>query len=157
MGFIPRTALWLVAHALPWYKLTGQGLHITPSDNIAMLRALAADPLVIKATRADAVWGVVNLMDTAYAAAPRAVPPVLMLYGDKDEIIPRAPSLDVMRALRQDPRNRVGIYPDGYHMLLRDLNGEKIMADIVAWMTDHQAPLPSGADAHAAEELAKEE
>ena len=75
MGFVPRTALWLVAHALPWYKLTGEGLNITPSDNIPMLRALAADPLVIKATRADAVWGVVNLMDRAYAAAPDVASP----------------------------------------------------------------------------------
>ncbi len=154
MGLIPKAALWFVAHVLPWYKLTGQGLQITPSDNVAMLRALAADPLVIKATRADAVWGVVNLMDRAFDAAPHVAPPVLMLYGDKDEIIPKDPTFDVMRALPKGDGDKIGIYPDGYHMLLRDLNGEKIMADIVAWMHDHSAPLPSGADAHAVDVLA---
>ena len=41
-SLIPKAALWFVAHVLPWYKLTGQGLQITPSDNVAMLRALAA-------------------------------------------------------------------------------------------------------------------
>jgi alpha-beta hydrolase superfamily lysophospholipase len=157
MGFVPRTALWLVAHALPWYKLTGEGLNITPSDNIPMLRALAADPLVIKATRADAVWGVVNLMDRAYAAAPDVASPVLMLYGDKDEIIPREPSLGVMRKLPKGGGNKLGIYPNGYHMLLRDLEGETVMKDIVAWIADHDAPLPSGADRLAAGKLAKAE
>ncbi len=157
MGLIPRAALWIVAHTLPWYKLTGQGLNITPSDNVAMLRKLAADPLVIKATRADAVWGVVNLMDRAYADARKMAPPVLMLYGEKDQIIPKDPALDVMRDLARnaDKGNRVALYPNGYHMLLRDLNGRKIMADIVSWMIDRAAPLPSGADENAARALAK--
>ena len=32
----------------------------------------------------------------------------------------------------------------GYHMLLRDLDAEPVLADIAAWITDPAAPLPSG-------------
>ncbi|MEJ0071173.1 MAG: hypothetical protein WDO24_23270 [Pseudomonadota bacterium] len=35
------------------------------SDNIPMLRAFSADPLVLKASRADAVSGLVDLMSAA--------------------------------------------------------------------------------------------
>ena len=34
-----------------------------------------------------------------------------MLYGDKDEIIPREPSLGVMRKLPKGGGNKLGIYP----------------------------------------------
>ena len=37
-----RAALWLSAHTLPWLHVSGEGLKIWPSDNIPMLRALAA-------------------------------------------------------------------------------------------------------------------
>ncbi len=52
-----RVVLWLTAHTMPGLTVSGRGVvHIWPSDNIAMLRAYARDPLVQKATRADAVW-----------------------------------------------------------------------------------------------------
>ena len=53
----------------PALKLTGRGLGVMASDNIEMLRALGADPLFIKATRVDAIAGLVALMDSG--AAPR--------------------------------------------------------------------------------------
>jgi acylglycerol lipase len=34
-----------------------------------MLRKFSRDPLVIKATRTDAIWGLANLMDDARVAA----------------------------------------------------------------------------------------
>ena len=59
-----RVVLWLAAHILPGMHASGRGVvHIWPSDNIPMLRAYSRDPLVQKDTRADAVWGLVNLMD----------------------------------------------------------------------------------------------
>ena len=36
------------------------------------------------------------------------------------------------------------LYDTGYHMLLRDLDAEPVLADIAAWITDRDAPLPSG-------------
>jgi alpha-beta hydrolase superfamily lysophospholipase len=145
MSIFEKGALWLTAHTVPWFRLSAKGLEITPSDNIEMLRALSRDPLVIKETRADAVWGLVNLMDEAYADAGKVRGPVLMQYGSNDEIIPKAPSFEVMRRLGPG-RTRIAYYETGYHMLLRDLAGPVVIGDIAAWIADRNAPLPSNAD-----------
>jgi alpha-beta hydrolase superfamily lysophospholipase len=152
MNIFEKGALWLVAHTVPWFLLSASGLEITPCDNIEILRELARDPLVIKETRADAVWGVVNLMDQAYGDAKRMKGPVLMQYGKRDEIIPKEPSFEVMRRLHGDDA-RIAYYENGYHMLLRDLNGSKVIADIAAWIDNRQAALPSKADQVAQELL----
>jgi alpha-beta hydrolase superfamily lysophospholipase len=137
-----RVALWLTAHTMPWLKLSGKGLHIWPSDNIPMLRKLAADPLFQKKTRADAVWGLVNLMDSARKAAEHltATPPILFLYGAKDQIIPAAPTKAVVKALGS--RAEVHEYPNGYHMLLRDLDGPDVWKDVVRWIQKTTAGMP---------------
>jgi Lysophospholipase len=135
MPWYYRAALWLTAHTMPGLTLSGKGLKIWPSDNIEMLRENARDPLFQKTTRADAVWGLVNLMDEA-RAAPAALsspPPILLLYGEKDQIIPRPPTEAVVKAL--GARAEVHVYPNGYHMLLRDLHGDTVWKDIIAFVT----------------------
>jgi alpha-beta hydrolase superfamily lysophospholipase len=139
-----RLVLWLAVHTAPGEIVTGRGLNITPSDNIEMLRELGRDPLVIKSTRIDAVYGLVGLMDRALAAAPEIKLPLLVLYGEKDEIIPRRPTAAM--AARLSDAARLAVYPDGYHMVLRDLAAETVWADVGAWIADPQAPLPSGAE-----------
>ena len=158
-GPIQTGALWLAAHTVPWAELTGQGLNIHPSDNIAMLRELGHDPLVIKETRVDAVYGLVNLMDLAYDAAPRLRGRVLVLYGSREDIMPGSAVLATLRRLPAEPgrRPRIALYPKGYHMLLRDLDATAVRADIVAWIADPAAPLPSGGDALAARVLATDD
>jgi alpha-beta hydrolase superfamily lysophospholipase len=146
MNPFQRGLLWLLSHTMPWLTLTGQGLKIKPSDNEAMLRALSRDPKVIKRTRVDAIKGLVDLMDAAYASAPALKGPLLMLYGRRDEIIPEGPSFEVLAVLRAKAGARVALYDDGYHMLLRDLAAEAPWRDIVAWIADADRPLPSGAD-----------
>lgn len=142
LNLVYRTALWLGAHTLPGQVLTGRGLNIMPSDNIEMLRALAADPLVIKETRVDTVYGLVSLMEEAFMAAPAADLPVLLLYGARDEIVP--PDAVRSMAASMSAPMKVVFYENGYHMLLRDLQAEKVWADIEAWLVDPSAPLPSG-------------
>ena len=142
MNPLQRAALWLVAHSAPGLKLSGRGLGITASDNEAMLRALGEDPLVLRAARADAVWGLTNLMDRALAAAPALTLPVLVLYGEHDEIIPRRPTCRMLATLAASAR--VAVYPNGYHMLTRDLEAKVVLEDLAAWLADPQAPLPSG-------------
>jgi len=153
MNPLQRAALWLFAHTIPWFTLTGQGLRITPSDNIEMLRRLGKDPKIIKRTRIDTLWGLVDLMDAALAAAPRIELPALVLYGLRDEVIPAGPTLEALGLLSRDTTRR-GIYRGGYHMLLRDLKAKAAWGDIAAWIADRRKPLPSGAD-KAAEELLK--
>jgi hypothetical protein len=48
---------------------------------------------------------------------------------------------------------RIGLYAEGYHMLLRDLEAPTVLSDLEAWIADHRAPLPSGADRAASEQL----
>ena len=139
-----RAALEFVAHTIPWATATGRGFKVRPSDNIEMLRALGRDPLVIKETRFDAVYGLVTLMDDALEAAPRLPVPALVLYGNTEDLIPRNGREVLLDALPADGDWRLAEYAKGYHMLLRDLNAEQVMADIVAWSADPSAPLPSG-------------
>jgi len=151
MNAIERGLLWLAANTVPGLPMTVEAIEIRPSDNIAMLRRLARDPLVIHETRVDAVKGLVDLMDAAFAAGPRlAGRPVLMLYGQRDDLVPENPSLAVMRTLLAHPGARAALYENGHHMLLRDLAAETVWRDIAAWVADKTAPLPSGADARAA-------
>ena len=137
-----RATLWTVAHVAPWYYLTGEGLRLWPSDNIEMLRALGRDKLMIRETRVDAIYGLVTLMDDAFAAASEVDCPTLVLFGDKDEIVPVEPVEAVIQQLKGP--TRFVRYAQGWHMLLRDLQRERVYADMAAWSKDGNAALPSG-------------
>jgi acylglycerol lipase len=136
MPFYQRWALWIGVHTFPSSTLTGRGLNILPSDNIPMLRALSRDPKVIKATRIDAIWGLANLMDAALDAAPEFRTPALILYGAKDELITEKPMKAMLNRLPEDAAERHIIirYEQGYHMILRDLQAERVWRDIVDWI-----------------------
>ncbi|MGB8275413.1 MAG: lysophospholipase [Alphaproteobacteria bacterium] len=148
--------LWIGAHTVPWLTLTGRGLHVRASDNDEMLRALSRDPLVIKETRVDTIYGLADLMDAAMDAAKDLPVPALVLYGEHDEVIPRDPVIAMLHRLpaQENPRLRVAFYSTGYHMLLRDLHADKVIADVASWIGNAGAPLPSGADAAAHQALA---
>lgn len=137
-----RAGLWLWAHLAPGHLLSGRGLDRLASDNIPMLRALGKDPLVIKRTRVDALYGLTRTMGAALRAAPRIETPVLLLYGAHDEIIPASAVADMVREMPLPPR--IALYPNGWHMLLRDCQARVVWRDIAAWIADPAAPLPSG-------------
>ena len=142
-----RAGLWFLAHTVPGMKVTGRGIRRHPSDNIEMLRKLARDPKVIKRTRVDALYGLVNLMDAALAAAPKLPDRTLVLLGKQEDIIPSA-AMAALRARLPHDRCMVRLaqYDSGYHMLLRDLQAERVLRDVVAWIGNPQAALPSGAE-----------
>jgi pimeloyl-ACP methyl ester carboxylesterase len=152
MPAVQSGSLWLSAHTIPWYPLTGQGLRVQASDNLAMLRRLAKDKLILRRFRVDLVWGLVNAMDRATLAASRIRHPSLFLYGLRDELVPLGPTRRTLLTVPPAKR-RVATYPNGYHMLLRDLRGAEVVADIAAWLLDPSAPLPSGADGSGIEAL----
>ena len=139
-----RVALFMAAHLWPGLVLSNSAashvVTIVPSDNIEMLRALGRDPLFQKKTRADTLFGLVNLMDEARTAPARLKnpPPILFLYGAKDQIIPAAPTKAVIAAL--DGKADVHRYANGYHMLLRDLDRALPQQDAADWMFHHIAP-----------------
>ncbi|RQW84320.1 MAG: alpha/beta hydrolase [Methylococcus sp.] len=144
MPWYQRAVLALFSATLPDLELTGSGLKIQASDNIAMLRALGRDPLVIKGTRVDAIEGLANLMDLAQARAPRLRIPTLVLYGERDQVIPRPPIDALLAKLPRRPDSRMAIYPQGYHLLLRDLQARLPLEDMLGWIADRNARLKSG-------------
>lgn len=146
MPFYQRWALWLLAHTMPWGIVSGQSLDITPSDNEEMLEKLGKDPLVIKESRIDTVYGLTNLMDAAYDAAAYFNAKVLFLYGKKDEIIPSAPMAKVFKKRfngQFSQTQRFIVYENGYHMLLRDLQAEVVWQDIFSWLGNSSVKFPS--------------
>lgn len=150
MNVFERAGLWL-AGLVPSMQFSRRTLpiEVEASDNIPMLRALGRDPLVIKETRADTLNGLVDLMGAALDAGRRLTIPTLVLYGRKDEIVPRGPVarfVEELPAASDRTRQRVALYPQGYHMLLRDLDGGLVVADVAAWLRHPVEPLPSHAD-----------
>lgn len=160
MNAVMRAGLWFVAHTIPVVPFQGGVGGIVASDNPAALRRLGRDPLVIRNTRVDAAVGLVDLMDAAVAAMPaccrgafgRPVP-TLVLVGAQDRVVPQHASRAALARLLPG-RVRLGIYPSGYHLLLADRNREAVAQDVLAFLTDPAAPLPSGADGHAGDWLA---
>lgn len=129
-----KVALMLSAHVAPGWRVSGKNVDVHPSDNYDALVAMARDPLVIKKTRVDAVFGLVELMEDALDSAADVSVPVFVLYGRNDDIIKRKP---IRRLRRNLPSNHVyRLYPNGFHMLLKDLCRASVIRDIRAFVLD---------------------
>ena len=90
------------------------------------------------------MYGLTNLMDSALTRAQQLRLPTLVQYGEHDQVIPKQPTL--LMLAKMPATTRKAFYQNGYHMLLRDVQGEKPLADIVAWIADCHQPLPYGTD-----------
>jgi alpha-beta hydrolase superfamily lysophospholipase len=134
MPMLYRVALWTAAHTLPNMHLSGSGLKIWASDNIEILRQNGKDPLFQKNANVGAIYGLTNLMDEARQAPAHLnnPPPILLMYGGNDQVIPNKPTDAVAAAL--GARAEVHKYPDGYHMLFRDLHAEPRWKDMADWV-----------------------
>lgn len=148
MPFVFPPGMWVLAHTVPGYRWHLTDLQKTFTDNPDVVRGLASDPKVLQDLRFDSLYGLFDLMDKAYAAAPHVRVPVLLLHGDKDALIPRSPIEDVARALPANLK-RFAVYERGWHILYRDLQAEIVHRDVAAWVANRAAPLPSGADQNA--------
>ncbi len=142
-----RAALWLAATVAP--NLTASrpppGIRIVPTDNMEAWDSLSRNPLSLRSTRFGSMQGLLDLMDSALAAAPALRAPALFLYGGKDMLIPAAATRATWNALPPG-QARLAFYPTGYHLLPRDLERATPIGDIIAWIRNPSAPLPSGAD-----------
>ena len=143
-----RVALWLAARVAPGKVITPPRWltgHISPTDNIDELRSMGRDPLMVWGARFDALYGLVDTMQTAQDETGQIRGPVLYLYGAHDQIIPKGATA---KALVHYPRqDRTAYYANGWHLLLRDRQAQNVWADILSFIKDPDAPLPSGAPA----------
>lgn len=153
MPWYQTSLLWLLSHTVPDMTFTGESVGVQASDNIKMLRQLGKDPLVIKATRVETIHGLTDLMDEATRHANDLPKRTLMLYGEKDELIPKAPTYSFFKQALNNQEKTVAIYADGYHLLLRDLNAKTTWQDISSWILQTDKNLPSGADNYAKQTL----
>ena len=150
MALPVRGALWAAFAVAPGWKLTGTEvpLEIAASDNRDALLRLAHDPLTLRGATVRTLRGLVDLMDSAQAAARNLPPNTLLLNGRRDQVIPQQAIAAAWA--KTPPGVRRAMYLNGYHLLLRDLDRALVEADVLAWLDDAQAWLPSGADINAA-------
>ena len=149
MPWYQTTLLWLFAHTIPWMTFSGEGVGATLTDNREMMREFDNDPFVLRQTRVEALHGLTDLMDSAFENASQLGGKILLLYGEKDEIIPKTAINAFLQGLYSsgDSGKTVIFYPDGYHLLLRDLKADIIWEDIVTWvLSDGAKTLPSNAN-----------
>lgn len=146
VGAAARAGAWFFAHTIPWLPSGPTSIDFQPSDNKEMLRKYANDPKVLRQHRLDMGWGLLDLMDRAKSATATIDVPYLLLYGAKDRLVPEGPMRAAIGQMPVRPDARIAVYPKGYHMLLRDLDAAKPQADVLAWIADKTARLPSGAD-----------
>jgi alpha-beta hydrolase superfamily lysophospholipase len=141
-----KTLLWLAANFTaskvytPPRWLTDR---IYPTDNREELVAMGRDRLMIWGARSDTLYGLVKLMDHAAGAVGDDHLPTLYLYGAKDDIIPRNAAFAAVKGLK--PSDRSAYYEAGHHLLTRDRQRAVVIGDILAFLRDPQAPLPSNA------------
>ena len=136
-----RWALALAVRIAPSWTPTGESLEIKPTDNIEALKEMSRDELVIKETRIDAIYGLTNLMDQALEASGKIKTlPSLILYGKNDEVIPADPTCDMLaRFNASNGEVNFQLYPNGYHMLTRDLQADVVFEDVYRWISSATA------------------
>ncbi|MDP2048953.1 MAG: alpha/beta fold hydrolase [Cypionkella sp.] len=141
-------ALWIAARAMgdravdpPKWAVRDR----LASDNIVELLRNGRDPNSIISTRFDALYGLVDLMETASQGLGDVRAPTLLLYGAHDNVIQQGPMRLALRQAGPRPGLRTAWYPDGWHLLNRDLQAESVYRDVEAWLRDRAGPLPSNA------------
>lgn len=148
-------AVW-GAQSMPWYQrlslqfmnavapdmtFTGRGvqsLGITPTNDIEVSRELGRDPLFIKATRVSSLAGLTALMGRAQSLNSHPPQRSLVLYGLRDRIIPPMPVCDWLTQLNAAgaPGTAIDfvVYPEGWHLLTRQLQTREVMQDLHHWL-----------------------
>ena len=141
-----RALLWLATHTAPGKVITPPGWlarRVYPSDNRDELIAMGRDPLMIWGARTDALYGLVSTMQRAQDGVGALRAPTLYLYGVHDPIIPRGAARKAVRKL--PPTARTACYLNGWHLLTRDHEGPLVWRDVLAFVRDPTAALPSHA------------
>lgn len=155
MPWYQRFGIWAGARLAPGFTISSKNYDIPPSDNPAVLADAANDPLVIGETRLDHLDALTDLMEAGQRAAPHVRHRALLLYGLRDVMMPRRPMIALFErwpAGRGD-NFRYALYPDGYHVLLRDRQRVVVWNDVVSWMLRPLAALPSGFERQRAQVL----
>jgi alpha-beta hydrolase superfamily lysophospholipase len=143
-----KTLLWLsarLAPARPVMPPEWLSSAVQPSDNLEELQAMGRDPQMIWGARPDTLFGLVSLMEAASRNIGLVQAPIAYLYGARDQVIPRAPSLAAAARIKSSDRS--AWYGEGYHLLIRDRQREIVIRDVASLVLYPDRPLPSRAAA----------
>ena len=151
MPWFQRAGLQMMNAVAPNFTFSGRGvraLGIKPTDDPEVARDLSRDPLFIKETRVSSLVGVTDLMGQALHHPMSFPAPTLVLYGLNDRIIPHAPICSWLSRLDVESASLPGhvqflIYPEGWHLLTRQLRATEVIRDITQWMRSSTLPKPS--------------
>lgn len=144
-----RTSLWFAAHTLGDVSVEPPEFvvrHILASDNMLELVRNGRDPDSILSTRFDTLYGLVGLMQTASESLGRLNRPTLLMYGAHDQVVEKGPMRRALAKAGDAPNLTTAWYPEGRHLLNRDLGAEVVYRDVLSFALDPSAPLPSGAE-----------
>jgi len=138
---------WIAPGARPQQSSAHHFVDIRITDDRRILALQARDEQILRAVRLDMVYALVDMMSAAVERIDALPPATLILYGEKDDLVPRSAACAMLARLadRAAPRPRLALYDDGYHYLLRDRQRPRTIADLVAWLGTTGATLPSGA------------
>lgn len=134
MPALYRVSLNAAALLAPGKTLTGERAGRQATDNIPLIREMINDPLVIKETRIDAVRGVVRLMGRGWDASNEVGGRILVLTGEKDEIVPVKTQQRMARRLCGDVTTL--LYPASWHMIFSDLGAAPVWRDAAAFVVE---------------------
>lgn len=143
-----RASLWATARLLGDRAVEPPAFvtrRIRASDNLLELLRMGRDPDMILATRFDTLAGLVDLMESASRNLGRTRAPTLLMYGGRDQVIQKGPMRLALDRAGSAPNLRTAGYPEGFHLLNRDLGAEAVFGDVAAYLKDGQALSPSGA------------
>ena len=127
----------------PKLRVSGKGIiQIRPSNNIEMLKEYSNDPFVIHKPNLKSLNGIANLMDQSFHDAKEYILnpkfPTLIIIPMIDEIVPRKPLIEILKEKKEKEKiNKLvnfKIYENNFHMILRDMDGNKITNDIKNWV-----------------------
>lgn len=142
-NLLNRTALWTAAHALGARAIEPPEFavqRIRPSDNTIELLRNSRDPNFIIKTRFDSLHGLVNLMEEGSRDLGRVRVPTLLAYGARDTVVPRKAMKLALQRAGSAANLETAYYPEGWHILNRDLAAEVIFTDVLAWLEGRERP-----------------
>jgi len=106
------------------------------SRDPAVVQAYVNDPLV--SSKVSARWSTefMGAIEWTQAHAAELKPPLLIIHGEADTLVPEAGSRIFFDKVTQPDKERI-LYPGGYHENHNDLHHEQVTADLERWLDAH--------------------
>lgn len=140
---VNRVALWAGGRLLGSRQIEPPSFavrHVRATDNVVELLRNGSDPRFILDTRIDALHGLVSLMEEGFVGLESVRVPTLLAYGAHDMIVPRKAMRNTLQRAGEREGFVTAYYPDGWHILNRDMEAQRVFGDVEAWITGCNLP-----------------